>query len=231
MAIESNGIQFHRLSSAIVASNASTKININPYSICGTEATTDFIGRGFSTAHWIRWTTSDLSAVSTVCLSTCPVYRIKSVDTTVIGFYGVVLATVTTWMALYGYTSTEIYELVNFSGPSANSRVIDATPVDSSVARTNTVLPRFGEISLNMNFAATHSGQSCLRSDFESNSFRTYAIVFTDETSGSSAYPSYVTFGARCSGYSLNVAVDNKIEANAQLVIDGPMWWSTRVNV
>jgi hypothetical protein len=229
MAMESQGIQFHRLSTSAAGNVATTIINTSATCINWPAATADFVARGFTTAQWVVISTLATGAWAED-LSTKTLYRIKTVDTTHLGIFGSIVTTKTTNMWIAGYESTTIDELTDFSGPDGSGKIIEATPIDSTVQRIKNLMRTPGQMSVSMNFNATSTSQNGMRNDAEGRNRRRYAIVFTDQSSGSSAYPSWCCFNGYCMNYSLSAAVDNKITANSIIAIDGEIDWSTKVN-
>lgn len=229
MAIESHGIQFHRLVTSQSAHVDTTLINSNATCINWPDVAADFVAAGFTTSQWLAFTTSYGAYATNEDLSTKTLYRIKTVDTTHIGIFGSIATTKTTNMWIAGYESTTIEEITDFSGPDGSMEIIEATPVNSTVQRIKAIRRNPGQISLSMNFDGNSIGQKNIRADVESGNRRRFAIVFTDQTSGSSAYPSWCNFNGYCLSYSMSAAVDNKITANAIIAIDGEVNWSTKV--
>jgi hypothetical protein len=157
-------------------------------------------------------------------------YRAKEITATSIAIYGTQAALASTYQHIVGYGSELIGELTDFSGPSGGARIIDATPIDSTVQRIKTVMRNPGQISLSMNYEGFSYGQKEIRTDPESCKRRSYAIEFTDKGAGggSTLLHSWVNFNGYCVNYSISAAVDSKISANAVIEIDGPMNWSSQ---
>lgn len=220
MAMESQGVQIHRL--ATTPTTLTTNIDI--VSTCFTGTGSDFGVAGFTTAMWVALTTRSTE-----------LHRIKSITgiaTSVINIHGSFLTTgAAAGVEVRGYTSTFIGEITDFTGPGGAAAVIDITSLQSTAKEKLVGLRDEGQLSLTMNFNATDDGQTKLLSDRAARTQRMYAIVFTDCASGSSAYPSWCYFRGYTMQYSLSGAVDNKVTANAVIEIDGPVIYSTKVSV
>jgi hypothetical protein len=235
MAIESQGVKFHRLTTVWSVRATKALVQVTATAIDSATAinfSTAGVGAlNFTTDMWIRYSTDTTSVIVSAVedITTKAMYRIKAVEATRISIYGTQAAR-TTDFEVQGFGSTTIDELTDFSGPSGSARIIDATPVNSTVTRIKTMMRQAGDFSLSMNYNGHLVSQKDMRADVEGYNRRSYAIVFTDETSGSSAYPSWCYFNGYCINYSLSAGVDNKVTANAIIAVDGEMRWSTKVD-
>lgn len=128
-------------------------------------------------------------------------------------------------------TVVSLGEVTDFNGPGGAAAVIDITHLGSTAKEKLVGLRDEGQLSLTMNFNSTDDGQTKLLADRAARQQRLYTIVFTDLSSGSSAYPSWCYFRGYAMQYSVSGAVDNKVTANAVIEIDGPVIYSTKVSV
>ena len=235
MALESQGVQFHRLTTVWSARATKALVQVTTTSIDSASAinfsTTGGGALNFSPGMFIRYSTDTTSMIlgAVEDITTKTMYRIKAVEATRISIYGT-QAVRTTTLELQGFDSTTIDELTDFSGPSGSARIIDATPVNSTVTRIKTMMRQPGEISLSMSYDA-HVGdsQKNMRSDVERYQRRAYVIIFTDSCVPTGhPYQSWCYFNGYCNNYSISVGVDSKISANAVIAIDGEVNWTTQ---
>jgi hypothetical protein len=220
MAMEAQGVQIHVL--ATTPTTLTTNVTIAATCVTGTGS--NFGGAGFTTAMWVM-----LSSAST------EMHRVKSITgagTSVINIHGSFTSIgAAAGAEVRGYTSTFIGEVTDFTGPGGAAQVIDVTSLQSTAKEKLVGLRDEGQLSLTMNFNATDDGQTKLLTDRAARQQRKYAIVFTDISSGSSAYPSWCYFSGYAMQYSVSGAVDNKVTANAVIEINGPVIYSTKVSV
>jgi hypothetical protein len=220
MAMESQGVQIHRLSSSPNATRTAT-IDIQSTVVIGTGE--NWIGEGFvpATAMWVR-----LSGKST------ELHRVKSLSggaSSEMNIFGSFVTTGATIAEVMGYLSTYIGEITDFTGPGGAAAIIDITSIQSTAKEKMVGLRDEGQLSLTMNFNATDDGQTKLLSDRAARTERMYTIVFTDKASAAAAYPSWCYFKGYAMQYSVSGAVDNKVTANAVIEINGPVIYSTAV--
>jgi len=220
MAMEAQGVQIHVL--ATTPTTLTTDVTIATTSVIGTGS--NFAGAGFTTAMWIM-----LSSAST------EMHRVKGFtggNSSILGIHGGFTSVgAAAGIEVRGYTSTFIGEITDFTGPGGAAQVIDVTSLQSTAKEKLVGLRDEGQLSLTMNFNATDDGQTKLLADRAARQQRKYAIVFTDLSSGSSAYPSWCYFNGYAMQYSVSGAVDNKVTANAVIEINGPVVYSTKVSV
>ena len=114
-----------------------------------------------------------------------------------------------------------IGEVTGFSGPGGNAAVIDVTYLLSTAKEKLIGLRDEGQLSLDLNFSATDSGQLALRTDRAARTKKSATIKFTDPAT------SVALFDAYCLGFSISGTLDDKITANAVIEITGPVTWST----
>ena len=216
MAMETQGVQILRLSSTADVSTSRT-IDITATAVVGVGAS--FVETGFSTGMFLL-----LSERST------DYYRIKSLAgaaSSIINIYGNFRTTGTTVASLWGFGSTFIGEITDFTGPGGAGAVIDITSIQSTAKEKMVGLRDEGQLSITMNFNATDYGQQKLIADRAARKSNIYAILFTDRATGAASFPSWCHFKGYPMSFSVSGAVDNKVTANAVIEISGPVVYST----
>ena len=119
-------------------------------------------------------------------------------------------------------TAQSIGEVNDFTGPGGAAAVIDITHLQSTAKEKLMGLRDEGQLTLNINYNATDTGQVALKADRASRSKRSAALKFADSAT------SFISFDAYCLNFSISGAVDQKVAAAVTLEIDGPVTWSTR---
>jgi hypothetical protein len=115
-------------------------------------------------------------------------------------------------------------EVTNISGPTGSAGVIDVTHLLSTAKEKMMGLPDEGQITLELNFAYSTSGndkQKAIVADRKARTKRQWGIIFSDTSSSLARGDGYIT------GFSVTGSVDNKLSANVTIEIDGPVTWST----
>lgn len=219
MAMESQGTLLRRASTATVNSSAATAMDIQSSVIVCT-GTIDFTtaGLGFTTAMLIQCNAKDTA-----------VYPIKSVAATAIAIYGAFQTTGATNIIITGYEMGNIGEVVDFSGPGGAAAVIDITSLQSTAKEKLIGLRDEGQLSMTLNYNATDTGQTGLKTDRAARIKNLYDIIFHDTTQSASAMPSRAAFFGYSMQFSITGAQDNKITANAVIEISGAVQYSTKV--
>jgi hypothetical protein len=216
MAMETQGVQILRLSSTADVSTNRT-IDITATAVAGVGAS--FVETGFSTGMFLI-----MSERST------DYYRIKSlagVNSSIINIYGNFRTTGTTVADMWGYASTFIGEITDFTGPGGSGAVIDITSIQSTAREKMVGVRDEGQLSMTMNFNATDYGQTKLIADRAARKSNAYAILFTDRATSADSFPSWCWFRGTPMSFSVSGAVDNKVTANAVIEISGPVVYST----
>lgn len=217
MAMESQGVLITRASS--VTSTLTTTLDVTATAIEWPDGAADFAGAGFTTDMWIA-TTDNTS-----------LHPLKTVATTVMAIHGSFGTTGSVSRELTGYTMQTIGEITDFNGPGGQAAVIDVTNILSTAKSKLVGLRDEGQLSLSLNCNTTDTGQAGLLDDRAARTRNRFSIRLTDIATGSSAFPSHVSFAGYVLGYSISGAVDNKVSANAVIEIDGPLTWTTNVSV
>jgi len=123
------------------------------------------------------------------------------------------------------WESEIIGEVVSFTGPGGSASVIDVTHLGSTRREKMMGIPDEGQISFDVNLVPGDAGQDQLRTDRAARTLGTGRLFLTD-TSGT-----ILTFEAYCLNFSIQGAVDDKIQASVTLEITGEVNWSPRLVV
>ena len=118
-------------------------------------------------------------------------------------------------------TALEVLGIMGFNGPSGSANVIDITTLQSTAKEKQMGLPDEGQISFDIIYLSTDTGQTALRVDRAARTKRNVSIKFTDSST------TYISADAYCTGFSLTGAVDDVIKGSVSLEITGPLTWST----
>ena len=219
MAMESQGVYIRRAATAIVSvSSVTTVMDITATSIhCASGI--DFAGLGF--------TTNDVIMLNS---DTNHFYPIKNATATALDIYGSFNSTGSATQTINQYTMTRVGEITDFTGPGGAAAIIDITHLGSTAKEKLPGLRDEGQLSMTLNFNATDTGQTGLRTDRAGRVKNHYDIIFKDCEWTASALPSMAYFFAYCMQFSITGAVDDKVGANAVLEITGPVEYTTRVS-
>ena len=118
-------------------------------------------------------------------------------------------------------TAVPVNGVTGFNGPSGGAAVIDITTLGSTAKEKQMGLPDPGQVSLDMVYISTDTGQVALRNDRASRSRRKLAIKLTDGSSSLYHADAYVTT------FNLQGGVDDIIKASATLELTGPITYTT----
>ncbi len=128
---------------------------------------------------------------------------------------------------LYFSTSTALStviavgQVVGFNGPSGAANVIDVTNLASTAKEKMIGLRDEGQLSLDLMFAATDTGQVKLRECRANRTKSHFAIKMTDTAVTQIDADCYV------SGFAIQGAVDQAVKLTATLEISGPVNYTT----
>lgn len=123
-----------------------------------------------------------------------------------------------------GATPTEVFgavaEITDFDGPGGTASVIDTTSLQSTAKEKLMGLKDEGQFSFTANLIPVDVGQVGLRADRDARTLRKFKLILTDTASTT------LTFAAYVLGFSINGAVDDKINASITLEISGAVAWA-----
>ena len=111
--------------------------------------------------------------------------------------------------------NVEIGQVVSISGPDGGVGEIDVTNLASTGKEYIGALPDFGSISMEVIWDPNLGTHSSLWTDFLAQTVTSYQIRLSDSPQ------STLTFNAYVSGYSANLATDDKIGATVTLKVSG----------
>lgn len=118
-------------------------------------------------------------------------------------------------------TAQEVGGVTGFNGPSGSANVIDITNLGSTAKEKLMGLPDEGQISFDVIYLSTDTGQIAMRTDRGSRTKRNVAIALNDASSSIIHGDAYVT------GFSLTGAVDDVDKATFTLEVTGPLTFTT----
>jgi len=118
-------------------------------------------------------------------------------------------------------TAQTVGGVMGFNGPSGSANIIDITTLQSTAKEKQMGLPDEGQISFDVLYLSTDTGQIALIADRKARTKRNCAIRFTDSST------TLVHADAYCTGFSVTGAVDDVIKASVTLEITGPLTWTT----
>lgn len=113
-----------------------------------------------------------------------------------------------------------IGEIKSFTGPGGQAADIDVTTLESTGKEFLQGLKDEGEFSFECNLDPSDCGQVFCRSARDSQTRRTYEVVFPDDDDTT------LTFLANCKGFSVSGGVDDVLKASVSLRISGAVTWS-----
>jgi len=118
-------------------------------------------------------------------------------------------------------TVNAIGDIVGFNGPGGSAAVIDITSLLSTAKEKLVGLNDEGQLTLDLNFDRSDTGQSLMMTDRAARNLRRACIKFNDTSTTEAHFLCY------CLGFSISGAVDDKVTANAVTEIIGPITWTT----
>jgi len=118
-------------------------------------------------------------------------------------------------------TAIEVGEVVGFNGPTGQANTIDVTHLGSSAKEFMMGLRDEGEITLDINFKPTDTGQTKLRECRANRTKSHFAIKLTDTAITQIDGDCYVL------GYAGQGSVDNALKGSVTLKITGALNYTT----
>ena len=115
-------------------------------------------------------------------------------------------------------------EIKSISGPTGSAGVLDITHLGSTAKEKMMGLPDEGQVTLEVNFGYSTSGndkQKDMIADRKARTKRQWGILFPDVSSSLARGDGYIT------GFAITGSVDNILSANITVEIDGPVTWSS----
>jgi hypothetical protein len=126
---------------------------------------------------------------------------------------------------VFEWDGSEVGEVVSFSGPGGQANVIDVTHLGSVRREKRMGIPDEGQLTLEMNLVPSDAGQAKLTAARADRTLDTGRLFLTDDSG------TILTFDAYCTQFSIQGAVDDKIQASATLELTGEVNWSPRLSV
>ena len=210
MAIEAQGVQIRRQSTAAAgsASSSGATIAFSTASSGLTRSAGDFVADGWGAGMKLQ---HDSSANGD------NVFTVNAVASTVMTVWEPIVSQTTgTNITLTGNTLTAIGEVTGFNGPSGSAAVIDVTNLGSTAKEKLIGLRDEGQLSLDVLFNTDATAlHTAIRIDRAARTKRVYDIRYTDSTSK----PSADFFNAYVTGFSLTGGVDDSIKGSITLEI------------
>jgi len=121
---------------------------------------------------------------------------------------------------VFKWNTNIVGEIVSFTGPGGSASVIDITHLGSTRREKMMGIPDEGQFSFDVNLVPDNVGQAALRADRASRTMRTCILELTD------TIETTLTFDAYCLNFSIQGAVDDKIQASVTLEITGEVVWT-----
>lgn len=118
-------------------------------------------------------------------------------------------------------TAQLVGEIVDFNGPGGAAAVIDVTHLGSTAKEKMMGLPDEGQVSMSVNYNPTDAGHVALISDRSSRTMRKALIKFNDTATHAAVFDGW------CLQYSIQGAVDAKVQANIVIEISGAVTHTT----
>lgn len=115
-----------------------------------------------------------------------------------------------------------IAEVKSFDGPSSQAPSIDVSSFDSTGKEFIAGLSDGGEVSLDLNFVGSDSGQEQLLTDHQAGTSRYYQIVFNDHDTN----PTTVVFVASVTGHTPSGQTDAAYMLKVTLKVSGTPDWT-----
>lgn len=181
-------------------------------------ANASFISAGFATGMRVR--------VSGGAQNTTRIFTIKSLTSTLMGFYGpAATAEDAVGLTLTGNSYEVIGEVVGFNGPSGAANVIDVTNLGSTAKEKRIGIRDEGQLTLDINFSPTDGPQMAMKNDRANRTLREYEIRLTDAVTG--YIPTALNFDAYVTGFAISGSVDNVVKGSLTLEITSAVKWIT----
>jgi len=225
MALESQGIQIRRISTA-AGSTALTSNNIT-ISLTGAKQIIrgdagNFLTDGFATAMRIRFAGS---------ADNTGVYTLSSAAATVMAVYETLVAMSSgTTLSVEGHPFTAIGEITGFTGPSGNAVVIDVTNLASTAKEKLIGIRDEGNITLDVNFnTSADQYQIALKDDRASRTKRIFDIKLNDTSTVAGSQPSAMYFDGYVTGFSITGSVDNAVKGSIAIELTSAIHWIAKV--
>lgn len=118
----------------------------------------------------------------------------------------------------------EVGEVTNFDGPGGSATVIDRSHLTSTAREKLMGLPDEGQITFQLNFVPGNPGQVAFRKARKARSQQRFTLVFGN---GTDAEPSdWMRLYGFAMEFSVSGAVDDKVNGNATIEVDGEVEWS-----
>jgi hypothetical protein len=225
MALESQGIQIRRISTAA----ASTGLTANSLTISLTGAKQiirgdagSFVTDGFATAMRIAIAGSS---------NNTGIYTLSSVAATAMAVYETLVAMSSgTTVSVEGHLFTPIGDITGFSGPAGAAVVIDVTNLDSQGKEKIVGIRDEGNLTINVNLNnSADKYQVALIGDRASRSKRTFDIKLNDITTVAASQPSALNFDGYVTGFSVSGSVDNVVKGNITIELTSAVHWIAQV--
>ena len=122
---------------------------------------------------------------------------------------------------VFKWNTNTVGEIVSFTGPGGSASIIDITHLGSTRREKMMGIPDEGQFSFDVNLVPADTGQVALRADRASRTKRECILELTDD----SVDPTTLTFDAYCLNFSIQGAVDDKVQASVTLEITGEVTW------
>jgi hypothetical protein len=121
---------------------------------------------------------------------------------------------------VFKWNTNIVGEIVSFTGPGGSASVIDITHLGSTRREKMMGIPDEGQFSFDVNLVPDNVGQAALRADRASRTMKECILKLTD------TIETTLTFDAYCLNFSIQGAVDDKIQASVTLEITGEVVWT-----
>lgn len=225
MALESQGIQIRRISTAA----ASTGITSNNITISLTGAKQiirgdagSFLVDGFATAMRIAIAGS---------ADNTSIFTLSSVAATAMAVYETLVAMSSgTTVSIEGHLFTAIGEITGFNGPSGAAVVIDVTNLGSTAKEKLVGIRDEGNLTIDINLNnSADQYQVALRDDRANRTKRTFDIKLSDAATTANAQPSALYFDGYVTGFSASGGVDNVVKGNIIIELTSAIHWIAKV--
>ncbi len=225
MALESQGIQIRRISTA-AASTGLTSNNIT-VSLTGDNQIIrgdagSFITDGFATSMRIAIAGSS---------NNTNIFTLSSVAATAMAVYETLVAMSSgTTVSVEGHLFTPIGDITGFNGPAGAAVVIDVTNLDSTAKEKIIGIRDEGNLTINVNLNnSADKYQVALRNDRANRSKRTFDIKLNDTSTLSGSQPSALYFDGYVTGFSAAGSVDNVVKGNITIELTSAIHWIAKV--
>lgn len=225
MALESQGIQIRRISTA-AASTGITSNNVT-ISLTGTKQIIrgdagSFLTDGFATAMRIAIAGSS---------NNTSIFTLSSVAATAMAVYETLVAMSSgTTVSVEGHLFTQIGEITGFSGPAGSAVIIDVTNLASTAKEKMVGIRDEGNLTIDINLnTSADQYQNALRDDRASRTKRTFDIKLSDAGTVAGSQPSALYFDGYVTGFSISGSVDNAVKGNIVIELTSAIHWIAKV--